>query len=120
MPGGICEGGEQLPLALPGYWYSGDAGFRFQMCGEPRPHVKCPGGMRRTCGDHYVGDHCIACNNTPPDVFYEEEGVCRKCPATTRGFIFVIIALVLCFVVELFIITVIVSDNDFIICKCSV
>ena len=114
--GGNCTGGTNLPLALPKFWYDGEHPiehaamldgtplngshplFKFYMCGEPHPHIKCPGGPPNSCGDGYIERTCIACNSSGTGRF-EKDGQCIECPETTQGAIFVLIAMCLVFVV---------------------
>lgn len=114
--GGNCTGGTNLPLALPKFWYDGEHPiehaekldgtplngshplFKFYMCGEPHPHIKCPGGPPNSCGEGYVERTCIACNSSGTGRF-EKDGQCIECPETTQGAIFVLIAMCLVFVV---------------------
>lgn len=96
--GGICAGGDALPLPLPGYWLD-------QQGGEIIPcsrldHNACPGGYYNTCGPEYVGIRCGECNKG----YYRTGATCTRCPNNqgSRLVVYAVVIIVFSFVAVYF------------------
>ena len=75
VEGASCQGGIEVPVALPGWYPTDDAGV-FLAC--PNPSA-CQGGYPFRCKEGYEGKLCGACTRG----YYTLSGSCYKCDDRT-------------------------------------